>query len=173
MLGSLLLSKTSICRWMRWRRRGAITSSAIRVESGAKAHRPEWDNCLDHLRKGDMLVIWKLDRASRLTKHLIELAEDLKKRGVKLRSLKAQIDTSSAMGKFFFRMAARARGCKESMVALTSSSYSAIYSIQRSALGYQPASVHADHCRRDERSGNGLSLLSQELPLVLQHSLLY
>ena len=28
-------------------------------ESGAKGSRPEWDNCLDHLRKGDMLVIWK------------------------------------------------------------------------------------------------------------------
>ena len=75
-------------------------------ESGAKASRPEWDNCLDHLRKGDVLVIWKLDRASRSTKHLIELSEDLKKRGVELRSLKEQIDTSTAMGKFFFRMTA-------------------------------------------------------------------
>lgn len=63
-------------------------------------------NCLDHLREGDKLVIWKLDRASRSTKHLIELAEDLKRRGVELRSLKEQIDTSSAMGKFFFRMTA-------------------------------------------------------------------
>ena len=75
-------------------------------ESGSKNCRPEWDNCLDHLRKGDTLVIWKLDRASRSTKHLIELAEDLKKKGIELRSLKEQIDTSTAMGKFFFRMTA-------------------------------------------------------------------
>ena len=75
-------------------------------ESGAKGSRPEWDNCLDHLRKGDTLVTWKLDRASRSTKHLIELAEDLEKRGVELKSLKEQIDTSTAMGKFFFRMTA-------------------------------------------------------------------
>ena len=47
-----------------------------------------------------------MDRASRSTKHLIELAEDLEKRGIKLRSLKEQIDTASAMGKFFFRMTA-------------------------------------------------------------------
>ena len=53
-----------------------------------------------------MLVIWKLDRASRSAEHLIELAEDLRKKGVDLRSLKEQIDTSSAMGKFFFRMTA-------------------------------------------------------------------
>ncbi|MEL7052752.1 MAG: recombinase family protein [Cyanobacteria bacterium J06588_5] len=64
------------------------------------------DNCLDHLRKGDTLVIWRLDRASRSTKHLIELAEDFEKRGVELKSLKEQIDTSTAMGKFFFRMTA-------------------------------------------------------------------
>lgn len=75
-------------------------------ESGAKAHRPAWDNCLDHLRRGDTLIIWKLDRASRSTKQLIELAEDLEKRGVELKSLKEQIDTASAMGKFFFRMTA-------------------------------------------------------------------
>lgn len=49
-------------------------------KSVAKASRPEWDDCLDHLRKGDMLVIWKLDRASLSTKHLIELAEDLNRR---------------------------------------------------------------------------------------------
>ena len=75
-------------------------------QSGAKGSRPEWDNCLDHLRKVDTLVIWKLDRASRSTKHLIELAEELKQRDVKLRSLKEQINTASAMGKFFFRMTA-------------------------------------------------------------------
>ncbi len=75
-------------------------------ESGAKENRPEWYKCLDHLRKGDTLVIWKLDRASRSTKHLIELAEKLETKGVELRSLREQIDTSTAMGKFFFRMTA-------------------------------------------------------------------
>ena len=35
-------------------------------ESGAKDSRPEWNNCLDHLRKGNTLVIWKLDRRDRL-----------------------------------------------------------------------------------------------------------
>ena len=65
-----------------------------------------WNNCLDHLRKGDALVIWKLDRANRSTKYLIELAAGLKKRGVELLSLKEKIDTSIAMGTFFFRMMA-------------------------------------------------------------------
>ena len=37
---------------------------------------------------------------------MVELAEELKQRGVKLKSLKEQINTASAMGKFFFRMTA-------------------------------------------------------------------
>ena len=56
--------------------------------------------------KARAVNLWKLDRASRSTKHLIELSEDLKQRGVKLKSLKEQINTASAMGKFFFRMTA-------------------------------------------------------------------
>ncbi|MBT9312552.1 recombinase family protein [Leptothoe kymatousa] len=71
--------------------------------SGAKSSRPEWDKCLDQLRKGDVLVIWKLDRAGRSTKHLIEVSEFLEFKGVELRSIQDQIDTSTAMGKFFFR----------------------------------------------------------------------
>ncbi len=71
--------------------------------SGVKASRPEWDKCLDQLRKGDVLVIWKLDRAGRSTKHLIEVSEFLEFKGVELRSIQDQIDTSTAMGKFFFR----------------------------------------------------------------------
>ena len=71
--------------------------------SGAKSSRPEWDKCLDQLRQGDVLVIWKLDRAGRSTKHLIEVSEFLEFKGVELRSIQDQIDTSTAMGKFFFR----------------------------------------------------------------------
>lgn len=71
--------------------------------SGAKASRPEWDKCLEHLREGDTLVIWKLDRAGRSTKHLIEVSELLESKGVALRSIQDQIDTSTPMGRFFFR----------------------------------------------------------------------
>lgn len=71
--------------------------------SGSKASRPEWDKCIDQLRQGDVLVIWKLDRAGRSTKHLIEVSEFLEFKGVELRSIQDQIDTSTAMGKFFFR----------------------------------------------------------------------
>ena len=44
-------------------------------KSGAKGSRPRWDKCLNPLRQGDTLVIWKLNRASRSTKHSIKLVQ--------------------------------------------------------------------------------------------------
>jgi DNA invertase Pin-like site-specific DNA recombinase len=55
--------------------------------SGSLASRPEWDRCLEHLRPGDTLVVWKLDRAARSLRNLLDLVETLRARGVHLRSL--------------------------------------------------------------------------------------
>ena len=67
--------------------------------SGSAASRPELDRCLEHLRPGDTLVVWRLDRLARSLKHLLTLVEDLSARGVHLRSLTENIDTSSASGR--------------------------------------------------------------------------
>lgn len=75
-------------------------------ESGSKSSRPEWDKCLVHLRKGDTLVVWKLDRASRSTIDLMNLSSKLKEKGIDFKSIQEEIDTSSAMGEFFFTVMA-------------------------------------------------------------------
>ncbi|MGN7201154.1 recombinase family protein [Arthrobacter sp. SAFR-044] len=67
--------------------------------SGSRASRPELDRMLDHLRKGDELVIWKLDRLGRNTKNLLELVEQLEGKGVRFRSLTEGITTAGPMGK--------------------------------------------------------------------------
>lgn len=54
---------------------------------------------LDHLRKGDELVIWKLDRLGRNTRNLLDLVEDLETKGVTFRSLTEGITTTGPMGK--------------------------------------------------------------------------
>lgn len=41
--------------------------------SGTKKNRPELDKMLDTLRPGDTVIVWKLDRLGRSTKHLIEI----------------------------------------------------------------------------------------------------
>ena len=73
--------------------------------SGKKDDRPGLTACLKSLRAGDVLVIWKLDRLGRNLKHLIEVAEDLAKRGVGFKVLAgAPIDTTTATGKLMFTM---------------------------------------------------------------------
>src|SRR3954454_12675966 len=72
--------------------------------SGAKAERPGLAQALAHVREGDTLVIWKLDRLGRSLAHLIETVNDLERRGVGLRSLTEQIDTTTSGGRLIFHV---------------------------------------------------------------------
>ena len=72
--------------------------------SGAVADRPGLRKALTYMRPGDTLVFWKLDRVSRSPRHLLELAEEFKMRGIAFKSLQDEIDTTTSMGKFFFHL---------------------------------------------------------------------
>jgi DNA invertase Pin-like site-specific DNA recombinase len=75
-------------------------------ESGAREDRPELLRCMKLLEEGDTLVVWKLDRLGRNTKHLIEIIQELEKKKVNFKSLTESIDTSSAIGRLFFNIIA-------------------------------------------------------------------
>ena len=71
--------------------------------SGAKKERPELARLLDHARSGDVIIVWRLDRLARSLRQLIETMDDLKQRGIELRSLTENIvDTTSPSGKLIF-----------------------------------------------------------------------
>jgi DNA invertase Pin-like site-specific DNA recombinase len=72
--------------------------------SGALHARPELERMLDHLREGDTLVVWRLDRLGRSLKHLMELIGELEERGVAFHSVTEGIDTSTAGGKLVFHV---------------------------------------------------------------------
>ncbi|MFD1357664.1 recombinase family protein [Fictibacillus halophilus] len=72
--------------------------------SGMKKERPELKRMIDYAREADEIIVFKLDRISRSLKHLEELVEGFEKKGIEFISLQEKIDTTSAMGKFFFRM---------------------------------------------------------------------
>jgi len=74
--------------------------------SGAKASRPELDAALRHCRSGDVLVVTRLDRLGRSTKHLAGLAVDLQQREIGLRVLQQGIDTTTPVGRLFFHILA-------------------------------------------------------------------
>ena len=72
--------------------------------SGSRTDRPELAKALAHGRKGDMVVVWKLDRLGRSLPHLIDTVHDLEERKVGFRSLTDNIDTTTASGRMFFHM---------------------------------------------------------------------
>jgi DNA invertase Pin-like site-specific DNA recombinase len=72
--------------------------------SGAAEWRPELEKVLDHLRPGDVLVIWRLDRLARSLKNLIEIVHLLEQKEVGLRSLTESIDTTTPGGKLIFHV---------------------------------------------------------------------
>ena len=67
--------------------------------SGTVKKRPELTRCLESLRAGDTLIVWKLDRLGRSLSHLVAVLADLQGRGIAFLSLTEAIDTTSAAGR--------------------------------------------------------------------------
>jgi DNA invertase Pin-like site-specific DNA recombinase len=72
--------------------------------SGAKVERPELMKLLENARKGDVVIVWKLDRLARSLRQLIDTTVLLHDRGVELRSLTENIDTTTPSGKLTFHI---------------------------------------------------------------------
>jgi DNA invertase Pin-like site-specific DNA recombinase len=72
--------------------------------SGALNDRPELARVLDHLREGDTLVVWRLDRLGRSLRHLVDTVTTLADRGVGFRSLQESIDTTTPGGRLVFHV---------------------------------------------------------------------
>src|SRR6516165_1370416 len=72
--------------------RDALAAAGVKTQhlyedraSGKKDDRPGLEACLKSLRKGDTLIVWKLDRLGRSLRHLVNTIHDLMERGVGLR----------------------------------------------------------------------------------------
>jgi DNA invertase Pin-like site-specific DNA recombinase len=72
--------------------------------SGTKAERKGLTEALSHLREGDTLVVWRLDRLGRSLRHLIDTVTALQERGVGFKSLQESIDTTTSGGKLIFHI---------------------------------------------------------------------
>lgn len=74
------------------------------VASGIKTARPGLTKALSHLRKGDTLVVWKLDRLGRSLVHLIQTIKELNEKQIGFRSLQENIDTNTSGGQLIFHI---------------------------------------------------------------------
>jgi DNA invertase Pin-like site-specific DNA recombinase len=92
----LLLSRT------RFRR--PDVSGSLPIRSGTKAERKGLEEALSHLREGDTLVVWRLDRLGRSLRHLIDTITTLDEKGIGFKSLQENIDTTTSGGKLVFHI---------------------------------------------------------------------
>jgi len=72
--------------------------------SGIKSEKPELNELLKFIRKGDVLTVWRLDRVGRSTVGLIKFVTELNEKGIHFKSISENIDTSTASGKMIFQI---------------------------------------------------------------------
>lgn len=76
----------------------------IEHKTGSNRERPELNRCLEILRSGDQLIVWRLDRLGRSLKDLIDLVTESEKNGVGFQSLNESINTVTPTGKLIFHV---------------------------------------------------------------------
>ena len=72
--------------------------------SGSQRDRPQLKAAIEYAREGDVIVVWSLSRLGRSLRQLIQTIEQLEEYGVGFKSLKENIDTTSASGKLIFHV---------------------------------------------------------------------
>jgi DNA invertase Pin-like site-specific DNA recombinase len=85
--------------------------------SATNTHRYGLSEAQSHLREGDILVVWKLDRLGRSVKGLVEVVGALEQQGVQFRRLTAGIDTTTPHGRFLFHMMASLARMERELIA--------------------------------------------------------
>ena len=86
------------------------------LASGSKDNRKGLSEALKYLQKGDILVVWKLDRLGRSLSHLVKLINELKEREVEFCSLTEGINTSTVSGQLQFNIFASLAEFERSLI---------------------------------------------------------
>ena len=85
-------------------RAGCTTIREEKRTGTTMTERTELQTLLSFLRKGDTLVITRIDRLARSVLDLQQIVAELKRKGVALKATEQPIDTSTAAGKCFLDM---------------------------------------------------------------------
>jgi len=86
---------------------GAVRVFTDHGESSRRTDRPQWTACLDYLRDGDTLLVYRLDRLAGSQQQMLQIFDELERRSIDLRSLtEPAIDTTSPMGRAFYSIIA-------------------------------------------------------------------
>jgi DNA invertase Pin-like site-specific DNA recombinase len=86
--------------------RAGATRVFVEKITGTKSSRPELDLMRQMLRQGDTVLVTRIDRLGRSAKDLLNIVSEFENRGVNLKVIEQNIDTSTSEGKLFFTMVA-------------------------------------------------------------------
>ncbi|MGV8057785.1 MAG: recombinase family protein [Smithellaceae bacterium] len=124
--------------------------------SGAKRDRPELEKLLEHIREEDTVVVCKLDRIARSTRHLLEIVDYLKEKGVTFKVLNMNLDTSTATGRLMLELLAAIGQFERSML------------LERQAEGIEQAKLKGIYKGRQptaqKKAGEVKQLLAEGVP---------
>src|SRR6202162_1095329 len=118
----------------------------VETASGTRTDRPELAKLLEQARQGDVLVVWRLDRLARSLRHLIDIADDLNRRGVALKSITESIDTTTPSGRFMFNILG-ALSSMEREIIVERTRAGLIAAAARGRRGGRPAALDASKIR--------------------------
>lgn len=110
--------------------------------SGAIPNRKGLEDMLSDLDEGDTLVVWKLDRLGRSTIHLLQLLDDLRKRGVDFQAITQGIDTTTAVGRMLYGQLAVFAEFEREQIS------------ERTKAGMRTAKARGVHVGRPRKVGN-------------------
>src|SRR5271169_1263003 len=117
--------------------------------SGSGDDRAGLSKALAFARRGDCLVVWKLDRLGRSLSHLLSVVNGLKERGIAFRSLTEQMDTTTPQGEFLFHI------------------FGALAQFERSLIQERVQAGLAAARRRGRRGGRPTAVDAEKLAAVI------
>lgn len=117
--------------------------------SGADFTRPGLTRLLRKLRRGDTIVVWRLDRLGRSLFELLKLIRNLNERGVEFRSLSESLDTSTPGGRLLPHVLASMAEFERSLISERTRAGMAAARARGSQIGRRPAMTDAQ--RQDAR----------------------
>tara|TARA_R110001592_G_C13188405_1_gene751978 strand:- start:2044 stop:2601 length:558 start_codon:yes stop_codon:yes gene_type:complete len=130
--------------------------------SGASRDRPELAKCIDTLRSGDTLIVWRLDRLGRSLKDLVAIIAEIEDKGVGFRSITEAIDTTTAGGKLVFHIFGSLAEFERSMIQeRTKAGLAAARA--RGRKGGRPRALSADQVKKANAMLNDPSITKTEV----------
>jgi DNA invertase Pin-like site-specific DNA recombinase len=132
--------------------------------SGTDRARPELAQLLARLRRGDTLVVVRIDRLARSLAHLLEVLERLRGEGAHFRSLSDPIDTASPTGRLVIQVIGAIAEFERNLIAERTKAGLAVAKARGKTLG-NPRLIAGDpEVRRAIVEGQRRTRLADLLP---------